>query len=146
MPYTLNPKGMNKCIGCFSCAIMCAAANHGDHSIAKSAIKVRTTGGMASNFIAIVCRACRDPACREACPADALDLRPGGGVLLNAEKCYGCRKCVAACSVGAVNFDNEMKKPIICCHCGICTTFCTNDCIMMEESEETGGEETETNA
>jgi Fe-S-cluster-containing dehydrogenase component len=72
----------------------------------------------------------------EVCPAGALELRPGGGVLLNAEKCYGCRKCVAACSVGAVNFDKETQKPIICCHCGICTTFCPHDCLVMMEVEE----------
>jgi len=139
MAYVLNPKGMNKCIGCLTCAIVCAVANHNNHSIIKSAIKIRTKGGMTSSFIAIVCRGCKEPACREICPAGALELRPGGGVLLNTEKCFGCRKCISACSVGAVNFDDETQRPIICCHCGVCTTFCTHDCLLMEEGEEVGG-------
>jgi len=139
MNYVLNPKGMNKCIGCLTCALVCSVSNQENHSINKSAIKIRTTGGMASTFVAIVCRGCRKPACREACPADALELRPGGGVLLNKEKCFGCRRCVPACSVGAVNFDTETQRPIICSHCGVCTTFCTHDCLPMEEAEEVDG-------
>ena len=139
MAYVLNPKGMNKCIGCVTCMLVCAAANKDSHSITKSAIKIRTTGGMASNFVAIVCRGCETPACAEVCPAGALELRPGGGVLLNAEKCYGCRRCVPACTVGAVNFDKETMKPIICSHCGVCTTFCTHDCLVMTGTEEDDG-------
>ena len=136
MSYILNPKGMNKCIGCLSCSSVCAVANQDDHSITKSAIKIRTVGGMTSSFVAVVCRGCREPACLQACPANALELRPGGGVMLNAEKCFGCRRCVPACSVGAVNFDRDTQKPIICCHCGVCTTFCTHDCLVMMEVEE----------
>ena len=140
MAHVLNPKGMNKCIGCLTCSLVCAVANQDSHSIDKSAIKIRTTGGMTSRFVAIVCRGCREPACLKACPAEALESRPGGGVILDGEKCYGCAKCVAACSVGAVNFDRETKRPIICCHCGVCTTFCPHDCIMMDESAEIGEE------
>ena len=136
MTYKLDPKGMNKCIGCLTCSAVCAVANQGDHSIVKSAIKIRTVGGMASSFVAIVCRGCDHPACRDICPADALELRPGGGVLLDKEKCFGCRRCVTACSVGAVNFDKDTQKPIICTHCGVCTTFCTHDCLVMVERED----------
>jgi len=135
MPYVLNPKGMNKCIGCLTCMSVCSVVNHADHSLVKSAINIRTTGGVTGSFSAAVCRGCKAPACREACPAEALELREGGGVLLNAEKCYGCRKCVAACSVRAVFFDKDANTPIICKHCGVCTTFCTHDCIVMEEVE-----------
>jgi len=119
--------------------LVCAAANQDNHSPDKSAIKIRTTGGMTTGFIADVCRGCKQPACAEVCPAKALALRPGGGVLLDAEKCYGCRKCCMACSVRAVHFDKETHKPIICSHCGVCTTFCTHDCLVMTEVEEVDG-------
>ncbi|MCL2747468.1 MAG: 4Fe-4S binding protein [Oscillospiraceae bacterium] len=139
MPYIINPKGMNKCLGCLTCVTVCAAVNQESHSVAKSAIRIRTTGGMTGSIVAVVCRGCQAPACKEACPAGALLPRPGGGVTLDADLCYGCRKCVPACSVGAVNFDRETQKPIICCHCGICTTFCTHGCIMMTEVREESG-------
>ncbi len=139
MSYVLSPKGMNKCIGCLTCANVCAAANHGSHSITQSAVRIRTTGGLTSSYVAVVCRGCKEPACARACPAGALELRPGGGVLLNEEKCFGCHRCVPACSVGAVNFSKETQRPIICCHCGVCTTFCPHDCLVMTEVEEAGG-------
>jgi len=116
---------------------VCSTVNQKNHSLNKSAIKVRTTGGITSEYIAVVCLGCRDnPACIEACPSAALKKRAGGGVLVDAEQCIGCRKCVPACIVRAINFDEETKKPIICRHCGVCARFCPHDCLQMIESEE----------
>jgi len=115
---------------------VCAATWQKNHSIVKSAIKVRTTGGMDSSFIAIVCLACMEPACMEVCPSDALEFRNGGGVLLKSKKCIGCRRCESACIMRAVNFDTDTKTPIICHHCGICAQFCPHDCLQMAEPGE----------
>jgi Fe-S-cluster-containing dehydrogenase component len=90
---------------------------------------------MSSSFIAIVCLGCNEPACMEVCPSHALVIRNGGGVLLKKEKCIGCRKCEDACTVRAVNFDEETKKPIICKHCGVCALFCPHNCLLMIESK-----------
>jgi len=136
MAKVLYPKEMRKCIGCFSCMSVCACFNQKNHSLIKSAIKVRTTGGMTSNFIAIVCLGCKEPACMEVCPSHALKKRPGGGVLLDEEKCIGCRRCEDACAVRAVNFDHETKKPIICRHCGVCAQYCPHGCLVMVDEKE----------
>jgi anaerobic carbon-monoxide dehydrogenase iron sulfur subunit len=135
MPKALRTAGMKKCLGCFTCMLVCSAANKKDHSTFKSAIRVRTTGGMEGGFVSIVCRGCPDErACAENCPTGALKNRPGGGVLLEKEKCIGCRKCAEACIVGAVNFDEDEHTPIICKHCGICAQFCPHECIKLEEA------------
>ena len=138
MPKILQPVEMNKCLGCFSCMSVCSVAQQRDHSLKKSAIKVRTTGVMTSRFIAIVCLGCQEPACMEACPTDAISKRDGGGVSVNEKTCIGCRKCQHACIVRAVNFNETTNKPIICKHCGICTRFCPHDCLQMLEA--TGGQ------
>ena len=130
----LQPVEMNKCLGCFSCMSVCSVAQQRDHSLTKSAIKVRTTGGMTSRFIAIVCLGCQEPACMEACPTGALTKRDGGGVVLNEKICIGCRKCQGSCIVRAVNFNEATKKPIICKHCGICTRFCPHECLQMRDA------------
>ena len=116
---------------------VCSVFNHDNHSLIKSSIKVRTTGGMSSNFIAIVCLGCKEPACMEVCSTGAIEKREGGGVRVKEEKCIGCRKCEKACIVHAVNFDNETKKPIICRHCGMCARFCPHNCLQMAETKET---------
>ena len=136
MAKVLKADGMNKCIGCFTCMLACSGVNRQNHSISKSAIKVRTSGGLKGKFVADVCIACNDGrACAEACPSGALEPRPGGGVLLKAEKCIGCRRCVEACIVSAVFFDETAGKPIICKHCGVCTRFCPHECLRMEEQD-----------
>lgn len=136
MSKLLKAEGMNKCIGCFSCMLVCASVNKQDHSLAKSAIKIKTRGGLKGKFVSIVCLGCKDDIpCAEACPSGALEPRQGGGVLLNKDRCIGCRKCVDACVVGAVNFDEGDHKPIICKHCGVCSKFCPHECLRMEASE-----------
>lgn len=134
MAKVLKAVGMNKCIGCFTCMLTCAGVNHQNHSISKSAIRVRTTGGLQGKFVADVCIACKDErACAEACPSGALEKRKGGGVILHPDKCIGCRKCEKACIVGAVHFDEYEEKPIICKHCGACARMCPHECLKMED-------------
>ena len=138
MPKILKPREMNKCLGCFSCMSACSFNYRKDHSLVKSAIRVHTVGGLAGSFIAIVCLGCKEPACMEVCPSNALEPRPGGGVLVKEDKCIGCRKCESACIMQAINFDEETNTPIICRHCGVCTRFCPHDCLQMIESKEAG--------
>jgi len=35
MPYVLNSKGMNKCIGCLTCMLVCSVVNQDDFSFDK---------------------------------------------------------------------------------------------------------------
>jgi Fe-S-cluster-containing dehydrogenase component len=125
---------MSKCIGCFSCMLVCAAFNRQNHSIQKSSIKIRTYGGISGKYVETVCHACRDPACAEGCPTDALSKRKGGGVILSKRKCIGCRRCVSACMVKAIDFDEDTKLPIICTHCGMCARFCPHGCLSLVEA------------
>lgn len=134
MTKVLKLQGMNKCIGCFTCMIVCAAVNEQSHSIAKSRIRIKTAGGLQGRFVANVCHACKDKIpCLEACPSGALVKRPGGGVKFRPERCIGCRKCVDACTIQAAQFDEFERKPLICKHCGICTKFCPHGCLVMED-------------
>ena len=127
---------MAKCIGCFSCVLICAAVNQKSHSFQKSCIKIKTYGGIGGRFTEVVCHACREPACAEACPSSALALRKGGGVLLQKEKCIGCRRCQKACMVNAVDFDTTAQLPIICHHCGLCARYCPHHCLVLEETHD----------
>ena len=124
---------MSKCIGCFSCMLVCAGVGKQSHSLSKSRIRIRTSGGIAGQFVAQVCQACREPACAEACPKGALTLRKGGGVILKPDLCDGCKLCVDACRVGAVAFDEDVNQPFICTHCSTCTKYCPHGCLNMED-------------
>ena len=133
MAKIIKAKEMNKCIGCFTCMLICAAVNRKNHSITKSCISVRTSGGMSGRFISVVCQACREPVCSEVCPSGALTHRKGGGVDLDSHMCIGCRRCVDACMLDAIGFDVDEQKPIICHHCGLCVRYCPHGCLKMVE-------------
>lgn len=139
MSKVLKAGNMSKCIGCFSCMFICAAVNRQDHSIQKSCIKIKTYGGVSGKFVETVCQGCLEPACAEVCPTEALMPRKGGGVILTAKKCIGCRRCMAACRINAVDFDEDLNQPIICRHCGMCAKYCPHDCLTMEETPEAAG-------
>ncbi|RLF18623.1 MAG: [Fe-S]-binding protein [Thermoprotei archaeon] len=101
--------------------------------LGKSAIKIRSAGGVERGFVVIVCRACPDPPCAKVCPVDAITLRKGGGVLVNASICIGCELCREACPFNAVGWDDEANKPVICVHCGQCVEFCPHNVLRVEE-------------
>ena len=119
-----------RCVGCQSCMFACSR-KQGEAGLAETCIGVRSLGGMEHGFIVIVCRACEDPPCMKVCPTDALERREHGGVHLDFEKCIGCGHCVDACSLGAIYWDDEINKPMICTHCGYCTGFCPHGVLKL---------------
>ena len=127
-----------KCIGCYSCVFACAR-RLGLVSATKSAIQVRTHGGIErGGFAVIVCHGCLSeavPSCVKACKTGALEKRVGGGAIFNGKKCNGCRECVEACIIQAIVWDEERTGPIICAHCGLCAKYCPHDVLVLRKPE-----------
>ncbi|MCD5412119.1 MAG: hypothetical protein LRZ90_04705 [Thermodesulfovibrionales bacterium] len=69
---------MEKCIGCQSCMSACAR-RQGEAGLANTCIGVKSVGGMARGFIAVVCIACDAPSCAKVCLTNALSPREKGG-------------------------------------------------------------------
>ncbi|MEW6771468.1 MAG: 4Fe-4S binding protein [Bacillota bacterium] len=130
----LRVKDIDRCIGCYSCMLACARVVFKSHSVVKSAVLVRTRGGLQSKWGADICRGCPDAPCAEPCPTGALRPRPGGGVIFKRDKCSQCGACVDACIVRVIRLDEE-GFPIVCIQCGSCARFCPQDVLVMEERE-----------
>ncbi|MGE4535612.1 MAG: 4Fe-4S dicluster domain-containing protein [Desulfovibrio sp.] len=95
-----------RCIGCRACEIACAAA-HMEEDMGQAMARglpfaprlclVRESGVTAP----IQCRQCEDAPCAAACPTGAV-ASDGRAVTVAAERCVGCKACLAACPVGAM--------------------------------------------
>ncbi len=53
--------------------------------------------GGGTQFIPVPCQACQSPPCVNVCPVGATWSTPEGVVLIDQERCIGCRMCMAAC-------------------------------------------------
>ncbi|MEI8162297.1 MAG: hydrogenase 2 operon protein HybA [Betaproteobacteria bacterium] len=120
------------CVGCKACVAACKQANNNpaefstaDHlwdtpldtsgytfNIIKMYrngtmdVKDQETNGYA--FMKTSCMHCADPSCVSACPVSAMTKDPVTGVVgYNADKCIGCRYCVAACPFGIPKYQYD---------------------------------------
>jgi molybdopterin-containing oxidoreductase family iron-sulfur binding subunit len=108
---------LKRCIGCHTCSIACKA----EHNIPKgSYLKVHTVGGGAMDtpkgtypdlkmhYLPKGCRHCDDAPCMDACPSEALYKREDGIVLVDENKCDGCRLCEETCPYDVIEYNDEM--------------------------------------
>lgn len=117
----------NRCAGCRICELWCSLEHAEAANPALSSIKILRDH---ANYLSrpVICTQCISAPCVESCPRQALsqDLQTGG-IIADAEKCNGCRKCLKACPVAAISFHPETRKAITCDLCGgrpVCVERC----------------------
>ncbi len=132
----LKATRIERCIGCHICSMTCARLVHGLLSWQDAGIRIKSAGGISTGFEAVNCLACQEPVCEKACPTEAITSRKTGGIRINRQLCIGCRKCADTCPVNAITL-TESGFPIVCIHCGLCTSFCPHGCLEMVDMAET---------
>jgi len=119
---------INKCIGCRRCAYACVMENNQDREMHIEWIKVVSvpreefeilntkldyTKAPEKNmvYVPMACMHCEDPPCVMVCPVRATFKEPDGIVVIDYDRCIGCRYCITACPYGARRFN--WRKPTI---------------------------------
>ena len=112
---------LKKCIGCRSCYVACKAENRTPLRADWRYVVERETGTYPTpkrEFISLACNHCDEPACLKSCPVNAITKRANDGVvLIDQEKCIGCRYCMFACPYGAPRIDTDTAKVNKCTMC-----------------------------
>jgi Fe-S-cluster-containing dehydrogenase component len=128
-----------KCVGCSICEFACSIEKEEEFTPIKS--RIRIIRGPPFIYVATTCRQCEDLPCIRACPKDALfQSEKTGAILVDDEKCDGCKWCLEACPYGAIRFDPDAETVVICDLCDgnpKCKEMCPEEAIdfVTEESE-----------
>ena len=87
-----------KCKNALKCQVACNKHHYitGDHAWLK-VYKMQEDEDTAPYWMPTTCMHCDHPACVTVCPVDATFKRRDGLVLIDNERCIGCRFCMAAC-------------------------------------------------
>ena len=87
-----------RCKNALACQRVCNKHHHiaGDHAWLK-VYKMQESEDTAPYWMPTTCMHCDHPACVTVCPVDATFKRRDGLVLIDNERCIGCRFCMAAC-------------------------------------------------
>ncbi|MEW6744942.1 MAG: 4Fe-4S dicluster domain-containing protein [Planctomycetota bacterium] len=123
-----------RCVGCHACAVACKAENNTAPEL--SPLTVRNARAVAVNyrkvlylesgtypnpsrtFVTMACHHCDEPACLKSCPVEAISKRESDGiVLVDYDKCIGCKYCMWACPYGALQFNETTQKVEKCTFC-----------------------------
>ena len=112
---------LDRCIGCYACEAACKLENNVPMGVYYN--KVLTIGPVGKYpdihqyFLPTVCQNCKDAPCLKVCPTGATYKTEDGQILVNKEKCIGCKMCIAACPYGARSFNPESKVVEKCTLC-----------------------------
>lgn len=149
---------VKRCAQCFACEVACKQAHdtrpHVQEEPGTSGPRFRQVitlendeGPTQIQYISMACMHCGDAACMSVCPAGAIYRDPEfGAVLVDRDKCLGCRYCSWACEFGAPQFDRDglMTKCDMCIDRlregkqPACVKTCCGGAITLEPVE--GGE------
>ena len=93
------------CTGCHSCEVACK--NENGIALGEYWNRVLQIGphgtfpDLEQYWLPVQCQQCEDAPCVHVCPTGASYRDADGKVLVDKEKCIGCKYCMAACPYGA---------------------------------------------
>ncbi|MGE5674351.1 MAG: 4Fe-4S dicluster domain-containing protein [Mycobacterium leprae] len=158
---------LTKCIGCRGCQVACKQWNdlpaekteydteftnpQNRSAYTWTLVEFHTTerdGKPVSTFTKTQCMHCLEPGCESACIAKAITRDEAtGAVVVNHDKCIGCRYCMVACPfhVPKYEYDKLFPKMQKCTMCydrisagmqPACAATCPNEAILFGDRDE----------
>ena len=113
---------LKKCIGCYACVIACKQENNVPIGYYRTWMKDVERGNyphVKRGIISMLCNHCEDPICNRNCPVKATYQRPDGIVLVDYDRCIGCKYCMVSCPYN-MRFPNPYRRTAEKC------TFCAH--------------------
>ncbi len=105
---------LEKCTGCQACSVACAMENSRLPGESWHDVIFFTEGKYPSaqlKWLPRPCMQCENPSCVQVCPVEATYKNDEGVVLIDWERCIGCKFCMIACPYGVRFYSDE--KPVV---------------------------------
>jgi DMSO reductase iron-sulfur subunit len=139
----------NRCTGCQACELACVIENALEPDADWRRVHTfneRRLPDVPLFHLSLACNHCAEPACLEACPALAYSRdAKSGAVLIDQERCIGCRYCSWACPYDAPRFDSDRGVMTKCTFCNdrlldgrqpACAELCPTGALRVEQLPE----------
>lgn len=101
---------LRKCIGCKYCVYACQAVNDVPDDMRWNIYLPEVTETGQPFHMTRPCLHCQDAPCVAVCPVGATFVRDDGLVVMDYDKCIGCRYCEVACPYGARSFNWKKRE------------------------------------
>ena len=117
---------LDRCTGCYSCEITCKMEN--DIALGEHWNKMLQRGpfgdypNMTRYPLPTMCQQCADAPCVHVCPTGASYRDGNNVVLIDREKCIGCKYCMMACPYGVRSWSPSEHVVEKCTLCGQLTS------------------------
>lgn len=101
---------LQACIGCAACSIACKSENNTDTGMNWSHHLINESGKFPNvkyEYMPTLCNHCDNAPCVKACPVTAMYKDENGLTLHNADKCIGCKSCMASCPYGVISYNKK---------------------------------------
>lgn len=96
---------LSKCRNARKCVNACQGAHHlRPYEYHINTLAMKESVNTPEYYMPKTCQHCDNPPCVSVCPVDATFKRQDGIVLIDNERCIGCRFCMAACPYSARMF------------------------------------------
>ncbi|WP_207652667.1 4Fe-4S dicluster domain-containing protein [Desulfosporosinus sp. FKA] len=100
---------LTKCVGCDTCTVSCKAENRTPPGVSYNVL-LELEDGIFPNVkrvnIPRPCMQCDKAPCVQVCPVRASYKADNGIVVIDYDRCIGCRYCISACPYGARSYDD----------------------------------------
>ena len=105
------------CVGCKACVVACKQENKTPPGVSYTVVvddEIENRPDDKPLFMTKPCFHCENPPCVPVCPVSATFKREQDGiVVVDYDRCIGCRYCITACPYGARSFDPGDNYPAL---------------------------------